>query len=853
MARRTEGLGADSKVPLRGLIDLFKELDGPTKNTLRSAFVDAEDLQNYFSKSVPERQTRRKISGRIDTITLTAESTLLGGFLKWNRLPDRRIAFYEIQISDNNVFSSFETYTQVETFLALENLRSTKFARVRGVTASGLTGLFSNTARIRPKVSAPKVYSLDFYQRYGSESDPNLSKKLIYSGNDRFNRTSFPSFYNIFSDNFYLDRDIGGGLVWGSFSSRLKNYEDSGPVPWDRVRFKLNGISISDTYVPHWTINYDEIDFHDNELNFYNQPMTFYGKGGYTCSFGPHAVTLPNSLAGYGANDPHSAATIDLTNSAFYWNDITNALVPSRFDESQCERYNDALPRHEAHSRGITENGTTDYLLFRDFKFNLDATDVVTGIQLDIKRRQPNIFNDDLGANFGVKRPDRGLGHDFVQEYNIGTNRLQKEDILESVTFGKFLDFTTQITQPQNPLAAGQMRHDILGVTNDGISSTTGTKLFTKTGFTISAWFRVPTPLTTYMAPSTNPDSYICAFDSASPVGDVQMLVRLNRSTNAIDFYQVLFQRSGRSYLVRHTVTTSDARSRVNVFHHFAFVWDSTIGSGGKIVLFIDGLPVNSPTIETNTFTATEKNFFTGNQNWRFHIGTPLITQSQSILSMNQLAIWDRVLTGASGLLEDSEIYSLFLASGRSDYRYNFSSYRSAEELNHYFLSFPDQSDIRDLEIRLTDSTGVRTDLQNKAITDESWPRLGHFFYTDLRQYGFLPIALSMDGIPHDNHSAIGYQKYGGSNDLWGQNWTPAQVNDFYFGCAIRVINEISQGFRGSAFIDHAKMTIYTVPESSRNVQIDVEVAAASEFYLQREIYGGIVNLIEMGEKLSEL
>ena len=163
---------------------------------------------------------------------------------------------------------------------------------------------------------------------------------------------------------------------------------------------------------------------------------------------------------------------------------------------------------------------------------------------------------------------------------------------------------------------------------------------------------------------------------------------------------------------------------------------------------------------------------------------------------------------------------------------------------------FPERADIRDHQVCLVDENNtIRTDLDNKAA-DESWPQLSNFFYTDLRQFGFLPLAVS-DGPTHDNHTAIGYQTYGGEVDQWGGSWTPQQINEFYFGIAVRATNRSSLGYRGDAFIDHAKLTVYTRPRFDRTVNMRVEVAVSNHFYLEREVFGGIMNLIELGEKLA--
>lgn len=810
MARRTEGLGADSKVPLRGLIDLFKELDPQAKDTLRSAFVDAEDLQNYFSKSVPERQTRRKISGRIDTITVTVQSTLLGGFVKWNRLPDKRIAFYEIQVSDNNIFSSFETYTQVDTFLALENLRTTKFVRVRGVTASGLTGLFSATATIRPKISAPKVYSLDFYQRYGSGSDPSLGKKLVYSGGNVFSGDAHPKFYSIFSDNFYLDRDIGGAIIWGSVSSRLKQFADSGTVPWDRVRFKVNGIARSDIYSPHWTINYDEEDFHVNE-KFYSRAMTFYGKGGFTSSFGPYAVTLPNGLAGQGPNDPHQVIKQEPADASFYWTSPMSGISASRFDEGQLPESDSLDPAHEVHSLGIDEGQKTEWLIFRDFRFNIPSGTPITGIEAKIKRRQFSRFNDPLSKDSG-KLPASGS----IRKYTLinGASFLGIPEgafpILEDANIGRFA-FNAQ--SPPNVLLTSRTSN----------IAPLGQAMGFGTEFTVTGWALTST-LTTTVRPIVGIRSgaqqgfFVSRASGANP--------------NALQF------RAGSRQLL-----STNFFSASNQWFHFACTCRRTPNTNNlTLTIYKNGiLAGTSGGAATATSLWTENNF-----------GVADIFEDAGgefgfswLGGITNIGVFNKVLL-------TNEILAIANEGGRADLRQNFGDYESSKDLVHYFLLLPDQADIRDEAVHLVDSTGtIRTDLDDKSILDESWPRLSQFFYTDLRQYGFLPIALS-EGIPHDNHTAIGYQTYGSNTDLWGKSsWTPEEVNSFYFGLALRAINEPSNGYAGYAYVDHAKITVYTVPASSRDVQIDVEVAAANEFYLQREVYGGICNIIEMGEKLS--
>lgn len=52
------------------------------------------------------------------------------------------------------------------------------------------------------------------------------------------------------------------------------------------------------------------------------------------------------------------------------------------------------------------------------------------------------------------------------------------------------------------------------------------------------------------------------------------------------------------------------------------------------------------------------------------------------------------------------------------------------------------------------------------------------------------------------------YATYGGPADLWGDTWTPADVNDSGFGFAFR-----AQGATGTANVDHIRITVtYELP-----------------------------------------
>lgn len=880
MPRRTSG---GPKAPVRGLTSLLRELDASTKNTLNSALADAEALIDFHSRSVPERINRRRISGVVDKILLTGKSNLLGGFLEWKRLDDPRIAFYEAQISDNDIFSNPETLTVLESFLALENLRTIKFARVRGVQANGICGLWSNTVRISPRTSAPTVHSLNFYQRYFG-AEPKLRKILRYSGGLSHLDWAHPRFYTVLQQDFYVDRLVGALTAYGYICSRLKNYADAGFTPWDRVRFKVDGITRMDGYFPHWTTVQDDnfpSKFHNNDFHrTTGLRMSFYMQGGYTASFGPYAVTIPNTLGGLGPNDPHSVVQQDTPDGVFYWYDVNNANRASRYDEAQLDSWNDTRPAHEAHSDQITEGGLTDWIIFRDFRMNIPEDTPILGIEAKIKRRQPNILNNQIGPNFGVKRPDRSDGfktipvgetdaalalpNNLVLEHLAtatagGAVNVTSSHIFEDVDFGRFLDLTCGRTGNVARIS-GRLSTDLSGIPDDGAlkgpNASIQTLIWTGDEFTMSAWVRCPTPVSNFGASTVQ---HIFGVEAGpgtpNPPSLSQQSISIRATTsgalNQITQFSSTFITAGLpgfpgTGISTCTFNTNPQTNTVNEWHLVTVVWSRKgvlPGADGVHRLYIDGVlranASNNAAWASGAFPPSFMNIAVGTVS----AGTGGSNQGGSILSFAHCAVWDVVL-------QPEEIKELYQAGGKVDYRHNFGQYTSASQLNHYFLIFPERTDIRDYQVCLVDETGtIREDLDNKAV-DESWPQLAAFFYTNARQYNVLPLAVS-DGPTHDNHTAIGYQTYGGEFDRWGTTWTPEQVNSFYFGVAVRATNGITLGYRGDAFIDHAKLTVYTVPRVSRLVNFKVDVAVSNQFYLEREVFGGIMNLIELGEKLE--
>jgi hypothetical protein len=63
-------------------------------------------------------------------------------------------------------------------------------------------------------------------------------------------------------------------------------------------------------------------------------------------------------------------------------------------------------------------------------------------------------------------------------------------------------------------------------------------------------------------------------------------------------------------------------------------------------------------------------------------------------------------------------------------------------------------------------------------------------------------------GLQWPNSDTDTYQSYGSSSDLWGLNWTPADINSSNFGVVISAIKDDSKDGR-TAKVDHIRITVY--------------------------------------------
>jgi hypothetical protein len=810
MPRKSKSLSLGARIPLRGFTQLLKNLSGAERDRLASAFADAENMLDFHNRTVPQIQNRRRISGLIDAPVLTATGSILGASVRWDRLDDTRISFYEIQIDNTNTFPNPQVFEALDTFFTLENVNTVKFIRIRGVRGDGEAGNWSEAVRVQPTITAPQASSHEFYQGY-SGSEPDIIRHKRYGG---------PGFYNLFEKRFYIDREVGSISAWGYISNRLTEHKASNIRPWDRVRFKVNGIARMDQYFPLWTDTFNDLTNYPQVVG--GVPMSFYMKGGYTAAFGPYDTDIPSTLAGEGPNDPHLFRDdeADTPSDSFYWSFPRRAHNQMKWEQGQQAAVTDLKNDQETFFTGLPASRRTGYLTCQDFRFNFDPTDRISGVEVYAKRRQILPPQNLLEGDDGPALPNLPL--DTITE-------ITNDNITDDAAFGRHVSgFSTN--------------------TDFGISSTNtvgegdpSIGLDDPDRISVSLW--------------------VLYDGSLDPLSGTRRLFSLENTDSGTvrNLFELILVDIGNQKRIQVVVEDQDSNltryqsasgaasaivDEPNVWHHVIATWDGT--GGTNAVVIIDGQVVDPFTLNSG---GTWNGYDDTADRYIDIIGGRQFANTNLPGSRGQVGLWNRVLSLA-------EAQSINDAIGTADLRSSFGNY-SSDDLLHYWLRLPGESDIRDFEVFLIDENGdILTETVNQAVTTESWPLLDTYSTLDQADPLDGTALPSASGIPHDNITGIGYQLYGSPIDTWGfynpGKLTAAVVNSPNFGVAFRARNE-PDSFAGTGLVDHIKMTVYRLRagKTRNDVILTVEAGAHNNFYVEREVLSGLFNTLEVGPRFA--
>lgn len=122
------------------------------RDEIDRALSEVQNLKEITSLETSVKLLTRKVNQGLPIPQVFVQTAVRGGSITWTALPDQRINFYEVEVSDNIIFSNFETFPTFGTRIEIDGITQTKFVRVRGVRTDGTTTPYSDTAILAPNL-----------------------------------------------------------------------------------------------------------------------------------------------------------------------------------------------------------------------------------------------------------------------------------------------------------------------------------------------------------------------------------------------------------------------------------------------------------------------------------------------------------------------------------------------------------------------------------------------------------------------------------------------------------------------------------------------------------------------------
>jgi len=144
----------------------FTNLTISQQEELQFAFKDLQDSLDTTSLTTSLELLKRRPDQDLPIPQVTSTPTIRGAILEWDPLPDQRVSFFEIDVADQNNFSSFVTTTTFGLSAIIDGLTFTKFARVRGIRKDETVTAYSEAVQISPEAFEINTHTdEDFYVR----------------------------------------------------------------------------------------------------------------------------------------------------------------------------------------------------------------------------------------------------------------------------------------------------------------------------------------------------------------------------------------------------------------------------------------------------------------------------------------------------------------------------------------------------------------------------------------------------------------------------------------------------------------------------------------------------------------
>jgi len=140
----------------------FTHLTDNQRFQLDRALGDVQNSKEITNLESSIKLLRRKPDQQLPIPQPTARIVVRGAVIEWPNLLDQRISFYEVEVSENQNFATFDTFPTFGTVTVIDGLTQTKFIRVRGVRRDGTCTPYSETLPI-----APRLFGLNSHETEG--------------------------------------------------------------------------------------------------------------------------------------------------------------------------------------------------------------------------------------------------------------------------------------------------------------------------------------------------------------------------------------------------------------------------------------------------------------------------------------------------------------------------------------------------------------------------------------------------------------------------------------------------------------------------------------------------------------
>ena len=162
---------------IRTFAKQFTNLSREQQAEVERALLEIQDSKELTNLESSIRQLQRAPDSGLPIPQVVTTQVVRGAVCQWEPLPEAaRINFYEVQISDSNVFATSTTLTTFDSAFVVDGLTSSQFLRVRGIRRDGTAGPYSDTQTFTAGLFEVRGHSAEafYYNIVGDEQQTML-------------------------------------------------------------------------------------------------------------------------------------------------------------------------------------------------------------------------------------------------------------------------------------------------------------------------------------------------------------------------------------------------------------------------------------------------------------------------------------------------------------------------------------------------------------------------------------------------------------------------------------------------------------------------------------------------------